>query len=209
VGSTPLSSGVRQQMNPQATVVLILGSVVLAYSVPIALTWVGHGPGFLRGLGFLAGPKGNGRAWGLAMVVAAAYILLSITTVPGVSRHIADLSWTKGVALCAALAAGVFEEGLFRRFVMDGLLRAGRGTVVQIVVSGLAFGVAHATWGLLGGHMQVAIGAATATTLLGLALACVYVIGGRSLAPCIVAHFAIDAVIEPGLALSALSGFRT
>jgi hypothetical protein len=34
--------------------------------------------------------------------------------------------------------------------------------------------------------------------------AVVYIVGGRSLAPCIVAHFVISALIEPGLVLAAL-----
>jgi len=43
----------------------------------------------------------------------------------------------------------------------------------------------------------------TITALLGGALAIVYVIGGRSLAPCVAAHFAINALLEPGLVLAA------
>jgi hypothetical protein len=44
------------------------------------------------------------------------------------------------------------------------------------------------------------------TGVLGAALAAVYVLGGRSLAPCIAAHFLLDVAIEPGLVLAALRG---
>jgi membrane protease YdiL (CAAX protease family) len=45
-----------------------------------------------------------------------------------------------------------------------------------------------------------------ATGMLGVALAIVFVVGGRSLAPCIAAHFLINALIEPGLVLAATRG---
>ena len=48
--------------------------------------------------------------------------------------------------------------------------------------------------------------AALATGTLGLLLAVVYLLGDRSLAPPIVAHFAIDAVIQPGILVSAFRG---
>ena len=78
---------------------------------------------------------------------------------------------------------------------------------MQIACSAVAFGIAHGTWGLLGGSVHAAIGAAIATTILGAGLAIVYLVGRRSLAPCIAAHFLIDAVIEPGLLLAAVGGF--
>ncbi len=66
--------------------------------------------------------------------------------------------------------------------------------------------MAHASWGLLKGNLRIGLGAASATGALGAALAVVYAVGGRSLAPCIVAHGTITAVLEPGLMLAALSG---
>jgi hypothetical protein len=45
-----------------------------------------------------------------------------------------------------------------------------------------------------------------ATTLLGLGLAVVYLLGGRNLAPCIASHFLVTALIEPGLLIAAFSG---
>jgi hypothetical protein len=45
-----------------------------------------------------------------------------------------------------------------------------------------------------------------ATGTLGTALAFVYVVGHRSLAPVIVAHFTVTATIQPGIMLAAFSG---
>lgn len=76
--------------------------------------------------------------------------------------------------------------------------------MVAVLLSGAVFGMAHAVWGL--GHPSLrALALPVAwTTLLGLALASLYVRGGRSLGPPILAHILIDSVIEPGLILSAL-----
>ena len=80
---------------------------------------------------------------------------------------------------------------------------------MQVVVSGCLFGLAHGSWGLLGGGLRMGLSAAIPTTVLGLCLGGVYALGKRSLAPCIVAHFLIDIVLEPGLLLGAITGFGT
>lgn len=59
--------------------------------------------------------------------------------------------------------------------------------------------------GLFGRSMRAASGATLVTTLLGTALAAVYVLAGRQLRHCIAAHF-IDALLEPGLVLSVCQG---
>ena len=89
---------------------------------------------------------------------------------------------------------------------MDAVFGRGIGPVAQVALSGLAFGVAHGIWGLMGRGTRAAFGATVATGVLGTALALVYLVAGRSLAPCIVAHFVINLLIEPGLVLAALSG---
>jgi uncharacterized protein len=54
--------------------------------------------------------------------------------------------------------------------------------------------------------MRAAIGATIATGVLGAAPALVYLAADRNLAPCIAAHFLINALIEPGLVLAAIRG---
>jgi membrane protease YdiL (CAAX protease family) len=56
-------------------------------------------------------------------------------------------------------------------------------------------------WGLK--NMKAGVNAFISTSILGAALAIVYLVSGRSLAPCIVAHFIITALIEPGLLIAA------
>lgn len=47
--------------------------------------------------------------------------------------------------------------------------------------------------------MAAVIGAVRSTTLLGLALAVVFILAGRIVFPCVVAHFTINLVLEPWL----------
>jgi membrane protease YdiL (CAAX protease family) len=89
---------------------------------------------------------------------------------------------------------------------MDYLARREIGVAVQVVTSGALFGFVHGIWGLFGRSVRAAAWPMAITGVLGAALAAVYVLGGRSLAPCIAAHFLLDVAIEPGLVLAALRG---
>jgi hypothetical protein len=195
-------------MPPVTLVAIILGGVTLAMGTPIAMQRAGIQTGFLANLGFKSGPRGIAWAWGGALLLALGYAAFSIARIPEVAHHWHEISWLKAEAIVAAVAAGVVEEAVFRRLLMDAIAKAGGNALMQITASALAFGIAHGTWGLLGGSVHAAIGAAIATSILGAGLAVVYLVGRRSLAPCIVAHFLIDAVIEPGLLLAAVGGFR-
>jgi len=64
------------------------------------------------------------------------------------------------------------------------------------------------TWrvGLMGKSIRAAVVAAIATGFLGAMLAVVFLLSGRRLAPCVVAHFAINLFAEPGLVLAATRG---
>jgi len=108
--------------------------------------------------------------------------------------------------MAVAVAAGILEEAVFRKTIMDAAMHHGLDAPAQVALSALAFGLAHGVWGLFGRSVRAAIGATVATALLGAALAVVYLIAGRSLAPCIAAHFAINLAIEPGLVLAATRG---
>lgn len=175
-------------------------------AIPIARRLVGSRSTFLRNLGFASEPRATTGVWMLAIAVAGGYIAFTMRGVPLVAQQWYALSWLKLLSLALAITAGIVEEAFFRRMLMDALARAGRGVVIQIVVSALAFGIAHGLWGFFSGSFSIGFGAASATGVLGAALASIYVLGGRSLAPCIVAHALIDAVIEPGLLLAAVTG---
>ena len=58
--------------------------------------------------------------------------------------------------------------------------------VIQVLASGLLFGLAHGIWGFFG--VAAAIGATLATAMLGLALAVVYLASHRIVAPAILSR---------------------
>jgi membrane protease YdiL (CAAX protease family) len=117
-----------------------------------------------------------------------------------------EISFFKLVGLFSGLVAGIIEELAFRRWFMDLIMHQGIGIVPQIIFSGLVFGIAHVSWSLFGHKKKIGIGAAIATTLLGVSLAIVYIIGQRNIGPCIVAHCLISMILEPWIMLAAVSG---
>lgn len=174
-------------------------------AIPTAFALAGRPPRFLHDLGFLSGPAGTPEAWLLAIAAAVAFVAYS-ARIPVVRKHLFRLSWLKLLSLLVAVAAATVEEAFFRRWIMDRLQNLGSGPLVQVVGSALAFGIPHAWFGLLKLNWRMARGAMVATSLMGLALAVVYLAGGRSLAPCIAAHFLITFALEPGLMLAAATG---
>lgn len=87
----------------------------------------------------------------------------------------------------------ITEADTCREFVTPRLVEAGWGAV-------------HAVWGVK--SWSAGLIAALSTTLLGAALGVVYLAGGRSLAPCVVANTLITALIEPGLIPNRLGRWR-
>ncbi len=147
-------------------------------------------------LGFAAGKQGGLWAWLLAAATVILYVR-SAATITAVREYLFRMDGLKLLAVVAALAAGIVEEVVFRKLVMDFLYARELGPLVQVVASALSFGLVHLVWGFK--SWQAAVNATLSTTLLGAALAVVYLLGDRSLAPCVVAHFLISALIEPGL----------
>ena len=107
----------------------------------------------------------------------------------------------KIVAILTAVFAGIMEEVIYRKWLMDYLNSQDFSVILQVILSGLAFGIIHLLWGIK--NIKAGVNAFISTSLLGIALAIVYLVSGRSLAPCIVAHFIITALIEPGLLIAA------
>lgn len=184
---------------------LILSAFFAVEGAWVALNLLANPWGFLRYLGFAPGQLGTSLGWALALVVTTIFVAYSVR-LPSVRANLFRPSWLKLLALGMALAAGILEEAFFRRMLMNYLQGQGVGVVLQILASGLAFGMAHGIWGLFGRSWRAALGAIVVTGILGVALAVVYVAADRSVAPCIVGHFLIDAFIEPGVVLAALRG---
>lgn len=183
----------------------ILAGFVLSEGVWCVVNFVPDPAGFLVYLGFAPGGAGTPLAWIAALLVTAAYTAKSLE-LPSVREHLLRPSFLKALAIVMALFAAVLEEAFFRRMWMNYLARRDIGPAIQILTSGLLFGIAHGIWGLFGRSVRAVAWPIAITGLLGSALAMVYVLGGRSLAPCIAAHFLLDVAIEPGLVLAALRG---
>lgn len=195
---------VSRTVKRNAALFLVIAGAVLW--VPVAQLMLGNPPRFLRDLGFLSGPRGTPLAWSLGMVMAVLYAAYAIRNIPLVREHWRALSLMKLLGLLLAVAAAVVEEAFFRRMLMNTLMRAGWPVITQVVASGLVFGIAHASWALVTGRLSAGIGAMVATGALGTGLGLVFVLGDRSLAPVIVAHFVVTATIQPGIMFAAFSG---
>jgi membrane protease YdiL (CAAX protease family) len=186
-------------------------AIILALIAAIEGAWVllnfyVNGTRFFQYLGFWPHVGGTAFGWLLALVVSALYVVVA-ARLPSVRENLFRISRLKLLSIAVAISAGILEEVVFRRWLMNHLQdRHHAGIVVQIIISGLAFGLAHGVWGLMGKSVRAAIGATVATGILGIGLAIVFVASGRNLAPCIVAHFLINLLIEPGLVLAATRG---
>jgi uncharacterized protein len=183
----------------------ILGSIAVVEGAWVGLNIIRSPAGFIRYCGLVPGAFGAVEGWIVAGIVTALFVWFS-ARLPSVRTNLLRPSLLKLLAIAVAVAAGFLEEIVFRKVLMDALQSRGWGALAQILASGLAFGLAHGIWGLFGRSLRAAIGATTATGVLGIALGVVYIVSGRSLAPCIAAHFLLNIFIEPGLMLAAVRG---
>jgi len=105
----------------------------------------------------------------------------------------------KWQSLPTSVSAGICEELLFRGFVLLVIARAGCGRAAQLVLSSLAFGLAHVFWGPWGMLW---------TLVLGLTFGAVRV-WRDSVWPAVAAHTLLNVCIEPGLFQAFInSGFQ-
>ena len=173
-----------------AAVLCILGAIEGGFILAYPQAWLSAAFRNAAEVGFVA--------WTATLIVALGYIFYSIRGLPTVAALLGRLSPYKLIALVIAIPSSILEEVFFRSSLMNLVASHHQGVIVQVLVSGLAFGIAHSFWGIRGG-MSAVYGAVRSTTLLGLALAVVFVIAGRIVFPCVVAHFIINLVLEPWL----------
>jgi uncharacterized protein len=181
----------------------ILLSLLVMQVAILTLMFSGNPSRVPEYLGFAAGKHGTALAWTLAAITTFAYVW-SASSLSDVKHYLFRPDRLKLIAVAAAVMAGIIEEVIFRKLVMDALQARGFGSALQVAASALSFGVVHLVWGVK--SLAAGINAALSTTILGVALALVYIVGERSLAPCVVAHVLISGLIEPGLMLAAVSG---
>src|ERR1017187_9845842 len=191
--------------NPERLSAWILAGIAIAEGWWVVENFVYNPQRLVAYLGLSLGRTGNGAGWLFAALVTGSFVWASVR-LPAVRANLFRPSFLKLLALAVSVTAGILEEVIFRKWLMDYLRARAIGPVVQVLGSGLLFGLAHGVWGLLGRSLRAAASATVATGLLGTALAVVYVMSGRSLAPCIATHFLINALLEPGLVLAAMSG---
>ncbi len=132
---------------------------------------------------------------GLALGLAGLSILSNLRLFPRMHIPILYAFLPHGFHLLAALISGVTagfcEEVLFRAFLMTQFAKAGYGRAIQVLIPGLAFGLAHA--GYLNQGFLVWLGIALPTAFLGMVWGVARLLGRRSLLRTIVAHFLNDA----------------
>ena len=182
---------------------IVLTALTLLESIPVVESLSG-----VRILGFwplgrILTTPANALGWVLAAFVAVAFVALTAARNAAIRSRLSRIDTLKPIALALALASGITEELFFRGVVMDVLARHGAGAFAQIAISAAIFGAVHVVWIGFAGPRGV-LGIIGATTLLGAALAVVYLAAGRSVVPCVAAHVAINAALEPWLVLTAV-----
>jgi membrane protease YdiL (CAAX protease family) len=173
----------------------------------LAAAWVfqpRHGwPEFL--VRYLTQPPGTVTGWVLAVLAVAAYVAYSASASPVIRRYaFRPGSWgafagLRVIAVPMAFVTGFFEEAFFRKYLMDVAAAHGIGVLLQILSSAVIFGAVHAIWGIFGGQWRAALAVMVVTTLLGAALAVVYLAGDRCIGACVFAHVLINLLLEPWL----------
>lgn len=174
-------------------------STVVSLALLAGLTWaVGAWRGVEAGaLGWRAGSGASLSLWALATTVgglAAVWVVSRIGRAVGARESplvrllIPVTRADRWNFVMLSAAAGVFEEFVFRGYLLYGLWEWTGATWVAVGVTSLAFGVGHG--------YQRTVGIARAS-VLGLVLALPVVLTG-SLYPAVVAHFWINVIIGLG-----------
>ncbi len=132
----------------------------------------------------------------LALFVAAAIVMQSIIAQPeeadmsGYNSLQGNLPALAVMLLGSYITASFGEEVIYRAFLMNRIAELGSGSRAAwawaVVLSSLAFGAAHYTWGLAG---------MVQTTFMGLALGVSYLVVGRNLWVTILAHGYMDTLL--------------
>ena len=188
-------------VSPEAKTARILLVVLAVQGSVVVWSLVSSPVAFLKYIGYAEGSRGPVVAWLVAALIALAYVW-GAAKISVVRQHMFNRSGLKLLAIVTAAAAGILEEVVFRKWVMDYVSGQGYGPTVQVLASGASFGVVHLAWGVK--SVSAGVNAVLSTALLGIGLALVYLLADRSLAPCIAAHFVVTGLIEPGLLLAAI-----
>ncbi|MFC1473886.1 CPBP family intramembrane glutamic endopeptidase [Rhodococcus qingshengii] len=184
----------------------ILMAVAIATTIPFGMWFAtGAASNLAELLGLAGDDVGSALGWLGAAAVTVGYITYTLWAVPFVKEHVAELSTFKLLGAWAAVTSSTLEEVIFRGVLMDELDSRGIGALGQIGVSAILFGVAHAMWMVMSREWSLVVPVVVSTALLGAALAVVYLLSERVLLPVVIAHVAVNLVIEPWLILSVVT----
>ena len=193
-------------MTDRSKTAWILGTATLIMFSPLAMVLAGYPIPMFENLGFERETIASPLTWILATIMAIAYVLYTMKAIPLVFAKQREISLFKLLGILSAVVGGIVEEVFFRRWTMDMFMSGGFNPILQVIISGVAFGLAHTSWILAKRRFKFAIPAILSTSVLGILLAIIYLAGGRNVGPCIYAHILINIIIEPWLMLSAVSG---
>jgi hypothetical protein len=201
-----MDGGRMPRLSDRYKAAIIIGALFVFEGFFVTLSAYPSPRRFLVYLGFLPGPHTPAPlGWVAAAFVVVLFVWLSMR-LPSVRKTMLSFDLLKVLALGLAVAAGILEELAFRSLLMDSLMKHGANLLLQVAISAIAFGLMHAIWAFFRGSWRAGVGACVATGALGLGLAIVYLASSRSIAPCVAAHFLINALVEPGLVLAAVRG---
>jgi membrane protease YdiL (CAAX protease family) len=178
----------------QGTSVTVAGVLVAeAVAFTALILWLRRRSLSLRSLGFIRPSR-----W-LPVIVAVVFSLAYAgftLMIPDVRSHVAEISIFKIWGVFVSVIGALVEETIFRGFILTELERLWSSRCMQVVVSGVTFGLLHigfSWWGIV------------CTTLMGTVLAITYLWSGRSLLAPVVGHSLINIIIEPWLLLYIIS----
>ena len=182
----------------QGTSVTLAG-VLLAEVVAFTalVLWLRRRSLSLRSLGFRRPTQ-----W-LPVIVAVALALCYAgftLMIPEVRSHAAEISTFKIWGVFVGVIGALVEETIFRGFILTELQRLRTAAWMQVVVSGVTFGLLHfgfSWWGMV------------CTTVMGMFLAITYLWSGRSLLAPVASHCLINIIIEPWLLLYVITYYAT
>ena len=178
----------------------LAAGVIVAFAAAL-LIWAGRDPdAFAAELGI--GADIPPRGWIVAGLVAAVYTAYTLWAVPQIRPVVSEVSWFRALAIPLAVGSGLVEEMFFRHILMTSFAHGGLGAVAQVLLSALAFAAVHTIWVVFGRSWAAALPILLSTFALGVLMSLVYLASDRVVLPAVIAHAAINLVIEPGLLLN-------
>src|ERR1051326_8773256 len=115
-------------MRPDRKAAVVLAAIAASEGTWVVFEFAYNRSRFLRYLGFSAGRSGMVAAWLLALIVTVAFVAVALR-LPSVRQNVFRPSWLKLLGIAVAVTAGILEEVMFRKWIMDSVAQHGGGVV--------------------------------------------------------------------------------